>query len=257
MPKPTFPNEQADEAKTWDLPFVEDRYKDDTKTNAINKTSTWRYEPPEPEEEILPPTAEEIEAIRKAAFEEGFAEGKTEGLEKGHAEGLESGHKEGFDKGKEQGFAEGFASGEAQINEHIQTWQSLLEQLTQPIQLVEKELEEELVKLAVSLARAVVRSEVTTNQDVIFQALSEGLKVLPIQEKQYRIHLHPEDIVLIKQHFSAEEIDKHNWLLLESTDLSRGGCDITTESNAVNVSIERRCREILDKFLLDNGLAED
>ena len=49
-----FNEEQVEEVKTFDIPFVEDnRTKFKTETNAINKTSEWKWEPPEEEEEIL------------------------------------------------------------------------------------------------------------------------------------------------------------------------------------------------------------
>lgn len=243
--------------KAWDLPYMEDKVKQDpTKTNAINKTSDWKYEPPEPEEEITLPTAEEVEAIRQAAYQEGFELGKAEGLEQGLAEG----HEQGLEQGKEVGYAEGheqgLASGTEEIQQQLALWQQLTHELIEPVAKVESQLEQELVKLAVSLARSVIRTEVQSNQDIIFQALSEGLKVLPIQEQSYQIHLNPEDIQLIKQHFAEQEIEKHRWHFIESPEMQRGGCDIVTNSNAVDVSIERRVREVLDKFLLEQGLAQ-
>ena len=84
-----FSDDELHEAKAWDLPFVEDarQQQDDGKTNALNFRSDWKYEPPEEEEEILPPTADEIEAIRQAAYDEGYAEGKATGFEEGKQEG--------------------------------------------------------------------------------------------------------------------------------------------------------------------------
>lgn len=252
-----MPEDKYENIKSWDLPFVEDtREVDESKTNAFNRRSDWKYEPPEEEEIMAPPTAEEIEAIRSAAYQDGFEQGKSEGVIKGLEEGKQQGHEEGFAQGVEQGLIQGNASGEEQVNSQIEQLASLLEQLYKPVAQVEKQLETELVNLAVSLAKSVIRTEVKMNQDIIFQALSEGLKVLPIQESSYQIHLNPEDIALIKAHFTQEEIENHNWLFVESPDMSRGGCDITTKSNAVDVSIERRSKDVLDKFLLDHGFSQ-
>lgn len=250
-----MPEELSRDAKSWDIPYVEDPRKvSDTTTNALNRSRQWKYEPPEPEEEIIPPTAEEIEEIRKAAYEEGLLEGKhaghQQGLEEGHKEGFEKGHQEGIEKGLE----EGLAQGEEQIAQLSEQWQTLMTKLHQPVSGVEKQLEQELIQLAVSLARAVVRTETVTNENMIFQALSEGLKVLPIQESSYQLHMNPEDVALVKSHFSEDEIEKHNWHFVDTPGMSRGGCDITTQNNAVDVSVERRVREVLDKFLLDQGL---
>lgn len=246
------------EAKAWEYPFVDPRVKEkEGYTNALNKASDWKYEPPEPEEEIKPPTAEEIEAIRKEAYDEGFNEGKEEGLKKGHEEGLAQGLEEGRTQGHEEGLAQGLDEGAEQIAEQTEIWQKLNSTLHHPVEQVENELQRELVSLAVSLARSVIRHEVKTNEDVIFQAMSAGLKVLPIKEKTYQIRLNPEDIPLIRQHFSEAEIEKQNWVLVEAPELMRGGCDIITESNAVDVSVERRARDVLDTFLLEQGLSTE
>lgn len=247
-------NTEEEQAQPWDFPFVEDSsVKPPKTTNALNKRSDWKYEPPEEVEEILPPTAQEIEAIRAAAFQEGYKEGHQQGLSEGIEEGRKTGHEEGLETGTKEGLEQGLASGEEQVQQTIAAWRALLESVHNPVAQIESQLESELVNLAVSLARSVIRAETVTNKDIIFQALSEGLKVLPIQESQYQVHLHPDDIVLIKQHFDQEEIDKHNWLFVEAPQMSRGGCDITTVANAVDVTVERRCRDVLDRFLLDQG----
>ncbi|MFT6988400.1 MAG: flagellar assembly protein FliH [Paraglaciecola sp.] len=245
------------EFEAWDLPFVEDSNKstDDLTTNAFNRKSNWKYEPPEAEIEILPPTAEEIDAIRVAAHTEGFAQGQQEGHTKGYEEGLAKGQEEGLAKGIEEGTIQGLATGEEQVQQHLISWVTLIDSIQNPVAKVEEALEKELVLLAVSLAKGVIRSEVKTNTDLIFQALSEGLKALPIQEKHYQIHLHPDDIELVNNHFSPEDITKHRWDFTESPELSPGGCEIVTQSNAVDITVERRVKDVIDKFLLEQGLS--
>jgi flagellar assembly protein FliH len=249
--------EQKNEVKTWDLPYIEDIDKsaDDLTTNAFNRRSNWKYEPPEVEIEILPPTAEEIESIRSAAHAEGYTQGQQEGHEQGYEAGLAMGQAEGLAKGVEEGMAQGVTSGEEQIQQHINSWVTLIDSIQDPVAKVEQALEKELVLLAVSLAKSVIRSEVKTNTDLIFQALSEGLKALPIQEKHYQIHLNPDDIKLVNNHFSPEEIAKHRWDFIESPKLSAGGCEIVTQSNAVDITVERRVKDVIDKFLLEQGLS--
>jgi flagellar assembly protein FliH len=249
--------QENEDVQTWEIPYVGEgnQQQDPNATNALNRRSDWKYEPPEEEIEILPPTAEEIEAIRAAAHAEGLAAGHEEGKKEGFEQGLAEGKEAGLAQGIEEGTAQGLATGEQQSEENLAAWTSLLESLQNPVASVDKELEQELVLLAVSLAKGVIRSEVKTNSDLIFQALREGLKALPIQEKFYQIHLNPSDIELVNNHFSAEEIAQHNWQLVESPELSAGGCEVITQSNAVDVTVERRVKDILDKFLLEQGLS--
>ena len=242
----------------WDLPFLED----DTPasehvTNAFNRKSNWKYEPPEEQpEEILPPTAEEIAEIRQAAYQEGFEQGKLEGNEVGHAEGKQQGYDEGKEQGIKEGTEEGLQAGQETLNAQLDTLQSVLDNLHQPTSQVNDQLKAELVKLSVSLARAVIRTEVNSNQDIVTGALNAGLKTLPIKENEYQISMHPEDVALIKSLYSEQQIEKSHWVFIDNPTMSRGGCDISTTSNAVDVSIERRSRDVLDRFLLEQGLTD-
>ncbi len=255
-----FTDDEQTEAKAWDLPFVDDprqAREDAQKTNALNKRSDWKYEPPEEEEDVQPPTAEEIEAIRQAAYDEGYQEGFQKGHEEGHEKGAGEGREEGHKEGYDAGYQEGLETGQNVADERAGQWQALLDTLHAPLEQVNLETREQLVKLAVALARAVIRTEVKADEAVIMQSLSEGLKVLPVNETQYRIQMHPDDIELVKSHLGEDDVAAKGWHLLESPGMERGGCDIATEQNAVDVSIERRCRDVLDKFLMDQGIRDD
>ncbi|GGF52516.1 flagellar assembly protein FliH [Alteromonas lipolytica] len=249
---------ELEEAQNWNLPYVDEAVSSqDDKTNALNRRSDWKYEPPEEVEEILPPTAQEIEAIRQAAFDEGYAEGKQTGFDEGKAEGIPQGHEEGRAAGHQEGFEQGLQEGQSQITQQAEVWESLVSQLHAPLEKVDEQVRREVVKLAVALARSVIRTEVQTNEAIILQALSEGLKVLPVEENHYSIHMHPEDIQLVQAHFGEDKVKERGWTLIDSPAMARGGCDIVTQRNAVDLSIERRSRNVLDKFLLEQGLSDD
>ncbi|MEP7702990.1 flagellar assembly protein FliH [Paraglaciecola sp. 25GB23A] len=243
--------------KSWELPYMDKPGSevDKARTNVFNRRNDWKYEPPEVEEEVFPPTAQEIEAIRAAAHADGFAQGQQEGKEQGIQEGQKQGYEAGLSTGLEEGTQQGLAAAQEEITGHINAMTEIVKHLQKPVANVDKILERELVQLAVSLARAVIRSEVKTNENLIFQALSEGLKVLPIQESRYQIHLHPQDLALVTAQFSPEEIEKQHWNFIENPQFNRGGCEVITESNAVDITIERRVRDVLDRFLLEQGLS--
>ena len=133
---------QEQELDVWSLPSIASEVVDDEKTNAFGKKSTWKYEPPEADEpEIVPLTAEEIEEIHQAAHDEGFNQGKEEGFSAGFDEGKRSGHEEGLKEGHEEGLAAGLAEGQEQIEQLIQQWKMLTEQLYQPLKVIEHNVE--------------------------------------------------------------------------------------------------------------------
>jgi flagellar assembly protein FliH len=254
-------NQDFSEAKLWDLPSVDDASPvDESETNAFKKPmGKWKFEAPEQEQEedIKPLTAQDIEEIRKSAYEEGFASGKEEGFAAGQAEGLESGKAEGLELGKQEGQEQGLAKADEDAQVHLNALQSLVEQLRNPIAEHEQELQNELVMLAISLAKAVLKVEVSQSHESLMQAISEGIAVLPIQENAYQLHLHAEDISALQAHLGEQTIETHRWQLVASADMQRGGCKIVSQSNAVDMSIARRTEQIFSQILLNKGLADD
>ena len=250
----------AEEAQAWDLPTVDEELRANSEagaTNALNKPRQWKYEPPEIEEEIKPLTAEDIEAIRRSAFEEGYNSGKEKGFEAGFNEGKEEGLNKGLEEGKNQGLTEGMDAGQHQIEELAATWQALIDETHNPLAQVNAELEKELVILASQLAKAVIGVEVTIQQEVLLKAINEGIKVLPIQENQYHFQMHPLDVAMVTGHIGTETLKEKQWSLVENQSIAQGGCEIITENNAVDMSIEKRVKDIFSTFLNAQGVNHD
>lgn len=245
-------SEEIDHIDTWTVPNVQVKADvNDGKTNALGKVPSWRYEPPEETEvaEPEPLTAEDIEEIRQAAFEEGFNQGKEEGFAKGFDEGKTSGHQEGLTSGHEEGLAQGLAEGKDTSEQQITAMQTLLEQLHQPLLNVEKNVEAQLLQLVVQLTQAVTKHEAKTNPDILLSAIAAGIKALPGQESQTQILLNPQDIKLVEQQFGAEHIREQGWRLLAAPQLSPGSCQIENSTSNIDLSIKSRLNEVLDAFL--------
>ena len=260
MKAPSKPNTEAvisdeiDNIDTWTVPNVQPTAtKDDSTTNAFGKSRSWRYEPPEETEvdEPTPLTADDIEEIRQAAFEEGFNQGKEEGFAKGHDEGKASGHEEGLTSGHEEGVAQGLAEGKDTSEQQIAAMQALLEQLHQPLMNVEKNVEAQLLQLVVQLTQAVTKHEAKTNPDILLSAIAEGIKALPGQESQTQILLNPQDIKMVEQQFGAEHIKEQGWRLLAAPQLSPGSCQIENSTSNIDLSVKSRLNEVLESFLQD------
>jgi len=242
-----------DELSTWALPQVEqaDNVVDDEATNAFGLKSTWRYEPPESEQEIEPQplTAEEIEEIRKAAYDEGFNQGKEEGFAKGYEEGKVSGHQEGKTQGHEEGIEQGLAEGQEQISELTEQWQNLINKLHQPMQDVDKNVEQQLFTLVAQLTEVVVHHEAKTNADILMSAISEAIKALPAHDTQTQIYLHPNDIKRVEQAFGNEHIQNSGWRLLPAPQLDEGGCQIENSTSNIDMRLKSRLNGVLEPFL--------
>lgn len=242
-----------DDLKTWSLPTVENKNLavDEGKTNALGFKSTWRYEPPEAEQALEPQplTAEEIEEISKAAYEEGFNQGKEEGFSKGYEEGKLTGHEGGKLAGHEEGLAQGLNEGQEQIEQLTNQWQSLIDKLHQPLKDVDSNVEQQLFILVAQLTEAVVRHEAKTNVDIILAAISAAIKTLPAHEAQTQIYLHPDDIKRVEKAFGSEHIQTSGWRLLPAPQLEEGGCQVENSTSNIDMSIKSRLKAVLEPFL--------
>ncbi|MGQ8366383.1 flagellar assembly protein FliH [Glaciecola sp. 1036] len=252
------------EAKLWNLPSVDDALaEDDAKTNALNKPyNKWKYEPPEEEEDVRPLTAEDIEAIRKSAYQEGFEQGQAEGKEAGKTQGYEEGKQLGFEDAKQAGFEEGMAQAEQDIQAKLAELTAILEQLHQPFKQVTSELKKELTLLTVTMANAIVGKQIEHDESLITDAIEKGIATLPLNDLVTSIHLHPSQISTVQaylQDFSNQP--QHNqemhWQLVPDESMAKGGCKITTKQNAVDLSIKRRSEQVISQVLLAQGINND
>lgn len=241
--------------KRWPSPELSsDRKAPVGKTNALNKTlptpkaAAVAFEQ-EAELEIKPLTADDIEQIRQAAFDEGFSQGKEEGFSKGYEEGREQGNHDGLTQGQAEGRKLGMEQAAEAIEQQKQQLAALLDQLQQPLLQIDQQVEQQLVQLCLAMAEAVIAVESKTNPAVILKTLSDATALLPLQTEHILIKLHPEDLTLIEQHFSAEQVAERQWQLRSDPAIERGGCLLETPLSSMDRTIKHRIQSSLEHFL--------
>jgi flagellar assembly protein FliH len=228
------------------------------KTNALYKK---RPEPGERlsaknEEEVVfkPLTADDIEQIRQAAFDEGISQGKEEGFGQGYNEGREQGYQDGLQQGQAEGKKLGLSEGELLIREQLAHLQLLIDQLQQPLQKVDAEVEQSLLNLSLQMAQAVLGVEVKTNPQCILNTLREAVEALPYQAEKLVIKLHPDDVAIIQQHYSSEEIAERLWQIRSEPALERGDCRVESTESSVDRTLKTRLQSSLEHFLQEPAI---
>lgn len=241
--------------KRWPSPQLDaDKKVPVGKTNALNKTlpltKTVSVEmDDEAALEVKPLTAEDIEQIRQAAFDEGFAQGKEEGFSKGYEEGREQGTADGLAQGQAEGKKIGLEQASDEIEQKKQELARLLDQLQQPLLQIDQQVEQQLLQLCLAMAEAVIAVECKTNPQVILKTLSDATAVLPLQTEHILIRLHPDDMAIVEQHFSAEQLAERHWQLRADPAVEPGGCLLETPLSSMDRSIKHRLQSSLEHFL--------
>lgn len=243
-----------EQLKEWPTPDLTADMRKYERTNALNKTLPEKgaVEAPVEEEDDLvvkPLTAEDMEQLRQQAYEAGFSEGKEDGFAKGYEEGRQQGQEDGTKQGLAEGKKLGLEQSQELIEQQLSALETMLDRLQQPLKQIDDQVEQQLISLALAMAKAVIHTEIQTNEQVILQALQQATEALPLQKEHIRIKLHPDDLAIIEQHFTPEQIEQRSWLLLAEPAISRGGCKLETELSAVDRSVEQRVESSLAHFI--------
>lgn len=181
--------------------------------------------PPPPEEEVMQamrlPTAEEIDKL--------YQEAREEGLKKGREEGAQAGFKEGQAK----------ALAEAQ-------------RLTKTVAKLEKSLDEldfliadEVLALAVELAREVIRQEITARPETLLTVVREALAQLP--HHHAAIYLHPDDASLLRS-YMGDQLAHGGHRIHEDFKLTRGDCVLEAGGSQLDATVAMRWQRVLESL---------
>ena len=247
-------HESGADTDDWAWPDIL-QVKPKAKEQALNIKRPDEQPAPEPEQvehEPEPLTAEALEAIRQAAYEEGFEQGKQEGItagqEEGRLTGLQQGHEAGLEQGLEQGLAEGREKAELQSRQ----LQQLLEQLQAPLAQVDKVVEQSLVTLAQELARNLLKAESTTSPQLLLATVQEAMSALPDTNSDITLYLHPDDLAIIEQHFDENSRQQRHWQLMSEPGQARGDVRVKTAMSELDVSLARRIDDLMANFIKAN-----
>ncbi|MEJ2480919.1 MAG: flagellar assembly protein FliH, partial [Acidihalobacter sp.] len=120
----------------------------------------------------------------------------------------------------------------------------LLHSLARPLETADEQVEQELVTLAVTVARQLVRRELQTSPDEIVAVVREALGVLPSHSNDIRVVMHPDDAQLVREVLS-DTAQERAWRIVEDPALTRGGCRIDTDVSRVDATLEHRLNQVI------------
>jgi len=111
---------------------------------------------------VQPLTAEQLEQIQQEAYREGFELGKKEGRD----------------------------AGQQEIKKAVANLGRVIDAFSNPLQEVDARVEQELVALALAVARQIIRRELKTDPGQVIAVVREALAALPSASRRVQIALH-------------------------------------------------------------------
>jgi flagellar assembly protein FliH len=150
-----------------------------------------------------------------------------------------------------RGYEAGVAAGRAEMQSRIADLQgkvayldSILRLLSRPLEELDAAVEEELALLALTIGRHLFRRELKIDPSQIIAIIRESVGRLPAAARNIRVHLHPEDAVIVRERLPAPATERA-WNIIEDPALTRGGCLVRTDTSQVDARLESRVNAIV------------
>ncbi|MEA3436145.1 MAG: FliH/SctL family protein [Thermodesulfobacteriota bacterium] len=172
--------------------------------------------------------------IKKGLIDE--TSGETE--EKAYAKGFARGEKAGIKSGNEK------------IESVVNRINKGLSELTKMRQNIYLETEQEMVKLAMAIARKIVCNEIRINKNTVVNVVKEAVKKVQGSER-VKVKLSNKDFQFIKSEKPViiDKITNIENVGFEIDDsISDGGCIIETESGDIDARIEKQFQAVEEAF---------
>jgi flagellar assembly protein FliH len=181
-------------------------------------------------------------------------EGPIVGARRDRAEGASD---PGFQAERARAYEAGLAAARAEtqrltaeLETRVERLDSVLAQLARPVAELDEDVTKQLVVLALCIAKQLARREIKANPADIIGLIRDSIGRLPASAREVRVHLHPEDAAVVREHLSAP-VAAGAWTLVEDPTQSRGGCLVRSESSQIDTRFESRVSAIVSALLGD------
>lgn len=149
-------------------------------------------------------------------------------------------------QGYQQGYEQGSQQARLEMGVDAQALASIAEAMHKIVDINQQQIAQDLLNLALDIAKSMLKSRLEVNRDVIIPIVEEAIQSLPSVQKPAKIIVNPSDAAMVKQAL-AETINgtsNNLWQLVENSDIERGGCLIETGANHVDATNTTRWKRI-------------
>ncbi len=233
--KSGFSKTELDLLKVWEVPDVVTKQPKEQTEEKIVESAEEEVKVAE-KPKIL--TVEEIEAMQDQAYLEAFEQGEKKGYEAGYEKGFAEGSSKGYEENRQL------------LQDQAEQFKIFISALAEPFKELDEQVEQELVKLAMGVAQQIIRREIKIDPGQVIGAVREAISVLPVSSRKIILHLHPEDVSLVRSALALDEMSQA-WEIIEEPLISRGGCKIETETSRIDASVENRLAQVIANVLGD------
>lgn len=159
--------------------------------------------------------------------------------------------KEGYEKGFLQGEKAGMEIAEQRLEAVMRRYAEGIVEVSNLRASLYAQVEREVVKLAVEVAKKVVHRELQADPEIIQTVVRVALNHVA-EKSAVTVHLSPVDYsFLLEQRAELSQSEGRDISLLADKSIERGGCLVNTECGDIDARIEEKFREVEHAFFED------
>lgn len=155
----------------------------------------------------------------------------------------------------EEGYAAGRREGSAKVAAETQRLQQIVAALTEEAQRIDQRIAEDLLGLALTISKQVLRQALEAQPELILAVIHEVLGQMPLSHQRARLLLHPEDATLV-QLALGDRLKQAGWEIVHNTETRRGGCRLESAECEVDATLERRWQRVVEAIGSDHAWTE-
>lgn len=155
----------------------------------------------------------------------------------------EQGYREGFDAGRIDGLAAGQAEAQAEGHALARQLAGAMASFDEGVAKLEKEVAQELLNLALGIARRIVGETLEAKPEVVLATIREALAQLPAQHAA--IHLNSQDAELIRTQ-AGDTLARAGHRILENPQLARGDVLVEAGGTHIDARLATRWQRVWD-----------
>ena len=153
-----------------------------------------------------------------------------------------------------EGYDAGYARGTAVAASEAARLADLVESAGLEMSVLEQNVAEDLLRLALTLARTLVRESLKVHPELVEAIVRETVRDVPPFGQGTRLRLNPDDAALLTKRLGAE-LDTQ-WSIVSDETMTRGGCRVESSTGEIDASMETRWQKLCAALAQDQAWVE-
>jgi flagellar assembly protein FliH len=182
-----------------------------------------------PVDQVMLPTAEDLERMHEEARRSGY----------------QAGYDEGYQAGREAGRAEGRQVGLADAETYVTELRALCQGVNEALHTFDQELAESILACALEVARQLTRVAIHVKPEILLPTIREALAALPLHHGPVTLWVAPSEVMVAREHLE-QLFAQDGWKIQEDASIAPGGCRLHAGSSEVDATVGARWRKVLE-----------